>query len=320
MLQKIEVRDVGPIRKVAVALQPIHAFIGPNDSGKSTLLRCAQALSMKAHGGEPRFPSGAASGARIQGSTPHGVFSIDSLGPGNWRGSGLTPEVRAEIGLSVVVKFDAEALREPSPLIPESAQLTFVNERGQGLPGIYQAILSRGDDTFHRITAEVRELFPAIRNLRVPAISSSSLALEAELVDGRRVRAESLSDGILYYLGFIALLHITPVRSLLVEEPENGLHPARIRSVVSTLRRIAERHGTQVLIATHSPLVVNEMKPEEVSIVTRPSLDAGTQVTPIRETPNFERRASVYALGELWLSYADGTTEAPLLSSKADSP
>lgn len=70
-------------------------------------------------------------------------------------------------------------------------------------------------------------------------------------------------------------------------------------------------------MATHSPLVVNELRPEEVSVVTRDP-EQGTKVTRIDATPNFAARSSVYALGELWLSYCDGDFEAPLLGSTDD--
>jgi hypothetical protein len=98
---------------------------------------------------------------------------------------------------------------------------------------------------------------------------------------------------------------------LLVEEPENGLHPARIGEVVQIFRELSKT--TQVLIATHNPLVVNELRPEEVSVVTRTPHE-GTKVTPISNTPNFKERSEIYALGELWVSYADGKTEAPLFT------
>jgi hypothetical protein len=67
-----------------------------------------------------------------------------------------------------------------------------------------------------------------------------------------------------------------------------------------------------VIIATHSPLVVNELRPDEVTVVTR-SRETGTKATLIKDTPSFEERSKVYALGELWLSYANGEDEAPLL-------
>jgi hypothetical protein len=79
------------------------------------------------------------------------------------------------------------------------------------------------------------------------------------------------------------------------------------------LRQISQ--STQVLIATHSPLVVNELLPREVSVVTRKP-DAGTKVTCLADTPDFEARSKVYALGELWIAYANGEDEAPLLEGR----
>ena len=121
--------------------------------------------------------------------------------------------------------------------------------------------------------------------------------------------AKHISTGLLYYLVFATLPYLEPVSVLLVEEPENGLHPARIKEVMAVLREMSQ--DTQVLIATHSPLVVNELTPEEVSIVTRDT-DNGTKVISIKDIPNFEERSAVYALGELWLSYADGNQETQL--------
>ncbi|MEO5730994.1 MAG: hypothetical protein ABI134_14165, partial [Byssovorax sp.] len=57
------------------------------------------------------------------------------------------------------------------------------------------------------------------------------------------------------------------------------------------------------------------LTPEEVSVVTRTE-EAGTKVTPIVETHNFAKRFSTYALGELWLSYANGVDEEPLLHGR----
>jgi predicted ATPase len=113
----------------------------------------------------------------------------------------------------------------------------------------------------------------------------------------------------LYYLAYAVLPHLDPTAVVLVEEPENGLHPARIREVMRVLREISKT--TQVVIATHSPLVVNELLPDEVTVLTRDPVN-GTNATRLKDTPNFEERAKVYALGELWVSYADGLLEAPL--------
>jgi predicted ATPase len=148
----------------------------------------------------------------------------------------------------------------------------------------------------------------------VVAVATDKLVLEAELDGGTHVQAADMSEGLLYCLAFLAMPYLAPTTTLILEEPENGLHPARIAEVIGMLRGQVDLTGVQVLIATHSPLVLNELKPEEVTVLTRSSVVEGTKATPINATPNFERRASVYSLGELWLAYCDGKDESPLFN------
>jgi predicted ATPase len=157
-------------------------------------------------------------------------------------------------------------MRRPSGLLTEENFALL--ERGAELPGVYDAILNRDRDAWDAIEASVRQGFPSIRRLALKAVSSQQKVLEVELVDGTRVSADQLSEGLLYWLAFAALPYVSPTQLLLIEEPENGLHPARIAEVIRVLREVVSR-GTQVVMATHSPLVVNELKPEEVSVVTR---------------------------------------------------
>ena len=53
-----------------------------------------------------------------------------------------------------------------------------------------------------------------------------------------------------------------------------------------------------------------------MTVVTR-NLESGTRLTPMRQTRNFEERSKIYALGELWLSYANGMDEEPLVGGAA---
>ena len=38
-IERVGIENLGCIKKIDVTLTPLHAFIGPNDSGKSTILR-----------------------------------------------------------------------------------------------------------------------------------------------------------------------------------------------------------------------------------------------------------------------------------------
>jgi predicted ATPase len=176
---------------------------------------------------------------------------------------------------------------------------------------VYDAIITRELDAYIRIGKRLATLFPTVKGLRIKNISDSEKALGVQLLDGTEVGADFMSEGMLYYLAYAAIPHLQPTALLLIEEPENGLHPARIVEVMGVLREVSKT--TQVILATHSPLVINELAPNEVTVLRR-TPELGTKATLIKDTPNFDERAKVYALGELWVSYADGDFEAPLFT------
>jgi predicted ATPase len=375
-IEHLSVKGYGCIQDASLELTRLHALIGPNDSGKSSLLRTidlATRLARSAHesldesarnhrtpseerspfderdvdlAGFPPFRdlqlSARTSEPKVlysfTTSALHGGSSFDSayteeivlpdgtkwgergsiassrksLGPGTYHGDEsfkVTALGSALAQSARFVRFDPDSLRKDSPLLvgPEARLL---NEQGFGLPAVYDAILNRQDDSMRAIVERVRELFPTVKAVRLKTTSPNTKAIEVELKSGARVPARFLSEGLLYYLAFAALPYLEPTTLLLVEEPENGLHPARIADVVRLLRELSTT--TQVVMATHSPLVVNELGGDEVSVVTRTEAE-GTKVKLLRDTPNFEKRSQAYALGELWVSYADGETESALL-------
>ena len=87
----------------------------------------------------------------------------------------------------------------------------------------------------------------------------------------------------------------------------------RIGDVEGILRDISR--STQVLITTHSPILVNALQAHEV-FVTRRDPKHGTRVMRIDRTPNYAERARVHSPGELWIAYADGDTEAALFGEQ----
>lgn len=213
-------------------------------------------------------------------------------------------------GPARIIHFDADALKQQCGLLNEDQAAEFPRDRGSEIAGVYDIIMNRGDDSIARIAAEVRTLFPTVANVRLKNINTSKQP-GIRLTDGTDVPAGQMSEGLRYYLAYLALREVSGAKVLLVEEPETGLHPARIREVMAVLRAMSEA-GTQVILTTHSPLVINEMQPSEVTIVTR-TAEEGTRFTALAKTPDFEARSRVYAPGELWLSYADGVVEGELV-------
>lgn len=83
----------------------------------------------------------------------------------------------------------------------------------------------------------------------------------------------------------VALLHLAAVAStapagvVAIDEVENGLHPYAIRRLIEAMRGWAARTGISVLLATHSPIVIDQFREEPSHLfVMEPSRD----VTPVR--------------------------------------
>jgi energy-coupling factor transporter ATP-binding protein EcfA2 len=346
VIKTFRAKSYGCLHDVKATLTPLHAFIGPNDSGKSTLLRAVRTL-MAASTPTPQlfsvdllgddgalqviYPDNVSYGLSREPGKPllfetSGVVGVDGLiekgrrdhhplghRSGAARGSHFLA-LEQRLGPARMLRLDPDQLRLPSEIITRTQTVDFWNEHGLGLPGVYDAILNQDFEAFAGILAEVRKLFPSVRKVGLANIGGAKKTLEVTLASGQQVGPEYMSEGLLYYLAFAALRFLAPASVVLIEEPENGLHPARIGDVMRVLREVSKT--TQILLATHSPLVINEMQPDEVSIVTRTEAE-GTKLTLMKDTTNFEKRSSAYALGELWLSFADGESESRLVPALA---
>jgi energy-coupling factor transporter ATP-binding protein EcfA2 len=346
-----------------MGLTPIHALVGPNDSGKSTILRGLRTVVQFAVGkfdflrDDSAVPAGpfdptlgdkleTALRARLPGGFEYGLEHDDRglwadhlIGNGvdlrdmrGWNAYGLIPRATSPAvvelarrlrGPARMVHFAPSSLRAPSPLLLDDRPVDFLDASGYGLPAFYDALLSRRNEVLAPIQSELRRLFPTADRISFRNVSPRKgepeiwKAIEITLHDGARIPTSQMSEGLLYFLAFSALQHAEPTSLLLVEEPENGLHPARIRDVVGMLREISKT--TQVVMATHSPLVINELTAEEVSVVWRTQAE-GTQVVRLNETYDYAQRSKILSNGELWLAYADGVEERELREKPSTAP
>jgi energy-coupling factor transporter ATP-binding protein EcfA2 len=308
-IKGLHVENFGCVKDVSVPLTPLHAFIGPNDSGKSTLLRALQFPAFVAGGGKETSP--------YAGQTTRIRIAFDDGGAIDLRwkpntGWDTAGEASTAMDRAMLLRLDPDELRTASRVILEGQPLRY-NERGLGVASVYDALTSRNFSALSAIRDKVRDLFPTVEEIGFPAATAETRTVRLKLRDGAVVAAKGASEGLLYFLALAALPFLDAGACVMLEEPENGLHPARIAEVVKVLREVSR--STQVILATHSPLVINELEPDEVSVVTRDPV-AGTQVVPIANTPDFEERSKVYQLGELWLAYSDGEAERPLLEGR----
>lgn len=113
--------------------------------------------------------------------------------------------------------------------------------------------------------------------------------------------ASQLSDGTLRFMCLAtALLQPRLPRTVLLDEPELGLHPYALSLLANLFRQAASPYGfptNQVIVSTQSALLLNELAPEDVVIVERTEgQSAFTRLDPTHLSEWLQE----YALGELW--------------------
>jgi predicted ATPase len=119
-----------------------------------------------------------------------------------------------------------------------------------------------------------------------------------------------VSDGTMLLTAFLTLQYQDPPVTLLaIEEPERGLHPYLLEQLVAFLRRLARgeigKAPIQVVLATHSPELLEYLEPQEVRFVERDPDDGSTVVKAIPSAdPDWARYFEEYrrSLREAWLS------------------
>jgi predicted ATPase len=115
-------------------------------------------------------------------------------------------------------------------------------------------------------------------------------------------KANVLSDGTLRFMCLATLL-LQPVPllpdTILIDEPELGLHPYAIDLLADMLKRAAETQ--QVIVSTQSAELLSAFEPEDVIVVDR-KMDAISSFSEFKrlDSKDLEDWLGEYTLGELW--------------------
>jgi predicted ATPase len=158
-----------------------------------------------------------------------------------------------------VLRLNSEAMRRPCP--PGSPRA--FQPDGSNLPLVVEQLSRENPDRMDAWAAHLRTCLPNVQKIRTvirPHDLNSYLVVTYG--SGLEVPSWSLSDGTLRVLAMTLLAYVPDLRGpILIEEPENGIHPKAIETVYQSLRSI---YDVQVLAATHSPVIVGLAKPEDL--------------------------------------------------------
>jgi predicted ATPase len=154
-------------------------------------------------------------------------------------------------------------------------------------------------DRFNLIESTIRQIAPFFERfeLEPSRLNPNVIRLEWREKGAEELfSAHALSDGTLRFICLATLfLQPSPPPVILIDEPELGLHPAAITLLASLLQSAATR--TQILAATQSVTLVNQLTPEEVWVTDR--IDGASQFKHLK-AEDMSEWLDYYALGELW--------------------
>jgi len=157
----------------------------------------------------------------------------------------------------------------------------------------------RHPDAYRQIVTTVRLVAPFFDDfsLKPSRLNEETIRLEwREKGSDAYFNAHALSDGTLRFICLATLLLMPdPPATILIDEPELGLHPYAITLLAALLRSAATR--TQVIVSTQSVTLVNQFAPEDIIVVDRKDGQSTF------ERPDAEALGSwleEYGMGDLW--------------------
>ena len=191
--------------------------------------------------------------------------------------------LRRQLNSLKIYRPDPNKIDKPGPVgIGEE----LVNADASNLIGFLDLMLSKyRRDTFNQIELDLHKCVPEFIEINLDDVKPTKelIRLHGEdksnysfkrlgLTDGRQKTiywADELSEGTLYFIALLCIINQpNPPKLLLLEEPEKGIHPRRIREVMDFIFRLAEEKDIQIILTTHNENVLNEFTstPEAVFV------------------------------------------------------
>ena len=205
---------------------------------------------------------------------------------------------------------------DPAPTVlrgySQPRQVDRMGEHGENFAALVRGICADPDSEGGYLDW-LRELRPA----EVDSVDTLSGAMGEPLFmlreGAREFPAPVLSDGTLRFAAIAAAFFQPDMPQIMtIEEIENGIHASRTRLILELLRANAAAGSTQILATTHSPVVLEWLKPAEYAstyVCRRDQDTSEATITRLRDVPGFRDVAKTHSLADL---FAEGWLEAAL--------
>ncbi len=187
-------------------------------------------------------------------------------------------------------------IRKPAPFSLDKTLLPV----GLNIASLLNDIKNNNSREYEKIQLKLKKVNPRFKEISFNLFSSSIIL--ALLEDGldKSISVTNLSDGTLRYILLMSIFFNPNRESLIcIDEPEIGLHPDMIATVCESILESSSK--SQYFLATHSPLVLNSFKIEDLLIFEKNQKNQ-TQIKNILEDEKIMELKDNVSLGQLWMA------------------
>ncbi|MEE0520077.1 MAG: AAA family ATPase [Bacteroidaceae bacterium] len=186
-------------------------------------------------------------------------------------------------------------MRQPCPL-DDNASLRY---DASNLPAVLYRLQQTDKCAFNIIEATVRSVAPYFKRFKLAPMSTDAARIKLEWEENDSdmyLDASAFSDGTLRFISLATLLLQSKLPdTIIIDEPELGLHPFAMVKLSSMIKRAS--YKAQIIIATQSVELINNFSIEDLIVVGR--RDNQSTFHRLNET-DFSHWLEEYSVGELW--------------------
>jgi len=180
--------------------------------------------------------------------------------------------------------LEPHLMREASPIKESHTITTF----GGDLAAFYWTLQRTHPGQFHNLEKALQTFVPTIEGIQIEVTKDGLLRLKVR-EDGIEHSVKVISEGTLRLLALLAILSPTnPASVVCIEEPENGVHPRRLRHMARLLQNSSEKR--QIIINTHSALLLDYFDTDRIGIVQCFKKDGQTHFRVLRQMERLLQR------------------------------
>ena len=283
---------------------PGHIVVaGPNNTGKTTLLQAVATWSLALNRWKELNDFQRHGGAYTRAPIARQAFSSVPLRSFEllWRNRSYAGEIRIKIhtdAWQLEMKLEADSTEQiyvrPEPIDPETVRGVTLSTSlvpsmtglsieepvytrpkleqllGQGRPGeMLRNVLvdAHGSgETWQLLLASIRRIF-GYEIMPPDATGAHIIAEYRAVAGGPRFDVSSAGSGFQQVLMLLAILNTRPGSVLLLDEPDAHLHMILQDAIYGELRLAAARTGSQLIVATHSEVIIDSVDARELCVL-----------------------------------------------------